>query len=149
MKRNMLIILVLLVVAFFVSGSDAQKHVQQIGQLKVLIVGLENDEGEVRIALFDSKDSYSAEGKPSQEVSVFIKDKKAECTFKGIPYGTYAIKLYHDKNGNGKLDMNFMGIPNEPYGFSNNAREEFGPTKWEDAKFTVNSKNMTMEITVK
>lgn len=148
MKRNMLIILVLLMMAFSVSGSDAQKHAQQIGQLKLLIVGLENDEGKVKIGLFDSKDSYSEEGESFRGTSVVIKDRKAECTFERIPYGTYAIKLYHDKNGNGELDTNFMGVPKEKYGFSNNARGMLGPATWDDAKFVFNIKSMSMEINV-
>ena len=38
-----------------------------------------------------------------------------------IPPGTYAIKLHIDENENGKLDTNFIGIPKEQYGISNNA----------------------------
>jgi len=136
-------------VAFFVPSSDAQKHVQQTGQLTVIIMGLENDEGKVKIGLFDSKNSYTGDGEPFRGNLVVIKDRKAECTFDGIPYGTYAIKLYHDKNGNGELDTNFMGVPQEKYGFSNNASGLLGPAKWDDAKFVFNAKSMSMEITVK
>lgn len=54
-----------------------------------------------------------------------------------VPNGTYGVKLFHDVNGNGRMDTNAMGIPREPYGFSNNARGRFGPAKFEDASFTV------------
>ena len=148
MKKNALIILVLFLMASFVPGSDAQKDAKQIGQLTVVIRGLESDEGKVKIGLFDSKESYSSGEKPFRGFLVAINDKKAEYTFGDIPYGTYAIKLYHDKNGNGKLDTNFMRIPKEPYGFSNNARGKFGPTKWDGAKFVFNAKSMSIEITV-
>ena len=149
MKRNVLIILVLLLMASSVAGNDAQNDDKQIGQLKVTMRGLENDEGKVRIGLCDSKENYTRDGDPFRGASVVIKDRKAECTFEGIPYGTYAIKLYHDKNGNDELDTNFLGIPKEPYGFSNNARGTFGPAKWDDAKFVFNAKSMSMEIEVK
>jgi uncharacterized protein (DUF2141 family) len=49
--------------------------------------------------------------------------------------GTYAVSCFHDLNGNGKMDMNFMGIPTEPYGFSNNVRPTLRPPKWGEAKF--------------
>ena len=49
--------------------------------------------------------------------------------------GDYAIALYHDRNGNGTLDSNLLGIPTEPYGFSGNARNLMGPATWEQAKF--------------
>ena len=93
MKRYMLIILVLLLMAFFVAGSDAQKNAKELGQLTVVIVGLKSDEGKVKIALFDSKDNYTGDGDPFRGASVVIKDRKAECTFEGISYGTYPIKL--------------------------------------------------------
>lgn len=51
--------------------------------------------------------------------------------------GTYAISCFHDLNSNGKLDTNFMGIPSEPYGFSNNARPKFRAPKWAEAKFEI------------
>ena len=148
MKKNALIILVLFLMASFVPGSDAQKDAKQIGQLTVVIRGLESDEGKVKIGLFDSKESYSSGEKPFRGFLVAINDKKAECTFKEILYGTYAIKVYQDKNVNGELDTNFIGIPKEPYGFSNNARGRFGPAKWDDAQFFFTAESMSIEITV-
>jgi len=148
MKRSMVIVLLLTLITSFASAGNVQKNDKQTGRLKVTIAGFENDEGKVKVGLFDSKEGYSSGKEPFRGFSVEIRGGKAECTFEGIPYGTYAIKAYHDKNGNGKLDTDFTGIPNEPYGFSNNARAEFGPAKWDDAKFTINSKNMTMEIIV-
>lgn len=49
--------------------------------------------------------------------------------------GTYAVSCFHDLNNNGKLDTNFLGIPSEPYGFSNNARPKFRAPRWEEARF--------------
>ena len=149
MKRNTLIILVLFLMAFFIVGSNAQKDTKQIGQLKVTIEGLENDKGKVMVGLFASKEGYTSDKEPFKGCSSEIKDRKAECTFEGISYGTYAIKIYQDKNGNGKLDTNCMGVPEEKYGFSNNASGLLGPAKWDDAKFVFNTKSMSMEITVK
>jgi uncharacterized protein (DUF2141 family) len=149
MKRSMVIILLLTLTTSFAFAGDTGTNSKQTGQLQVTIVGLENDGGKVMVGLFASKEDYTGDKAPFKGCSVEIRGRKAECTFAGILYGTYAIKAFHDKNGNGKLDKNFMGIPNEPYGFSNNARAEFGPAKWDDAKFTINAKNMRMEITVR
>lgn len=81
----------------------------------------------------------------------FLKEEKA-CFKKIIPVtatgnldlevpqlaaGTYAVSCFHDVNGNGKLDTNFLGIPSEPYGFSNNARPKFRAPRWDEAKFDV------------
>lgn len=55
----------------------------------------------------------------------------------GLPEGAYAVSLYHDENGNGRLDTNEMRIPIEPWGFSNDAIGLFGPASFEDARFTL------------
>ncbi len=55
-----------------------------------------------------------------------------------IPDGTYAIGIFVDVNYNNKMDRNFLGIPKEQYGFSNNAKGSFGPPSFEDAAFTLN-----------
>ena len=140
-----MMVFILFVMPSFASAGDTQTQAQQLGELKVIILGLKSDEGKAKIALFDSKERYSGGGEPLRGFSIAIRGGTAECTFEGIPYGTYAIKVYHDKNGNDKLDTNFMGIPKEPYGFSNDARGAFGPVKWDAAKFAFNSKSMSKE----
>lgn len=55
-----------------------------------------------------------------------------------IPAGTYAIAVYHDVNGDGKMNrVPFVNLPLEPYGFSNDARGQFGPPSFTDASFEV------------
>lgn len=66
--------------------------------------------------------------------------------FKDIPYGDYPIKLYHDENGNKKLDKNFVGIPREPYGFSNNARGTLSAPEFAKARFALDAANKAIEI---
>ena len=51
--------------------------------------------------------------------------------------GAYALRIMHDVNDNGELDANFVGIPTEPWAFSNNATGNFGPPTWEDVRFEV------------
>ena len=55
----------------------------------------------------------------------------------GVASGVYAVSVFHDENGNGKLDTGFMGIPSEGFGASNDAPEKFGPPKYADARFAV------------
>lgn len=54
-----------------------------------------------------------------------------------IPSGSYAVSVYADLNGNGRLDTNFIGIPNEPTGASRDATGRFGPPKFGDAAFDI------------
>jgi uncharacterized protein (DUF2141 family) len=60
------------------------------------------------------------------------------CAFASVAPGTYAVALFHDENDNGKLDTNFVGIPREGVGVSNNKLRSFGPPTWDDAKFALN-----------
>jgi uncharacterized protein (DUF2141 family) len=78
-------------------------------------------------------------------MSSAIAKNQAEITFQGIEKGEYAVSLYQDENGNGKLDTNFMGIPKEAYASSNNAKGFMGPPKYQEAKFIVD-KNQTITI---
>ena len=55
------------------------------------------------------------------------------------------MSSFYDKNGNGKLDTNFLGIPKEPTAMSNNAKGSFGPPKFKDAKFTLTA-NTTIQV---
>ncbi|KQV92283.1 MULTISPECIES: DUF2141 domain-containing protein [unclassified Roseateles] len=61
---------------------------------------------------------------------------KFSVVLKDLPEGPLALSLFQDANANGRLDMNAMGIPVEPYGFSNNAAGTFGPPKFEQAVVT-------------
>ncbi len=108
--------------------------------------GFNKVEGELRIAMFNSKEDYTKE--PVFAVVLPVEGDQVEWNVPDLPYGEYAIAVYHDKNTNGKLDTNFLGIPKEDYGFSNNARGKFGPASWEDAKFSISEQTLTHLIIV-
>jgi uncharacterized protein (DUF2141 family) len=57
------------------------------------------------------------------------------CSFPELGPGTYAVSCFHDVNGNGSMDTNFLGIPSEPYGASNNARPKFRAPNWQETRF--------------
>jgi uncharacterized protein (DUF2141 family) len=142
------IVFILLSTVLSALGDNPQQPFGQTGQLKVIVTGLESNTGQVRVALFDSEDNYVNGKKSFRRCSAGIENRRAECIFEDLPYKMYAIRLYHDVNGNGKLDKDSGGLPTEPYAFSNNAKGTMGPAKWSDAKFQVQLKNMKMEITL-
>ena len=65
-----------------------------------------------------------------------------------LDYGEYAIRVFHDENKNGELDTDFLGIPDEDYGYSNDASGFFGPPSWEKAKFYFDKPEMTITINI-
>ncbi|MBU1377534.1 MAG: DUF2141 domain-containing protein [Alphaproteobacteria bacterium] len=69
-------------------------------------------------------------------------------TFTGLAPGRYAIKAFHDVNGDGKMGTNPFGMPVEPFAFSNNAVGNMGPAKWEAAAFEVKAGANTQSIDI-
>ena len=120
----------------------------EAGTLTVVITDLQNDDGEVLLSLSDSRENYEGDSKSYLGFKVKIENGKAKCTINDLPYGEYAIKLYHDENLDGELNSNFLGIPTEDYGFSNNATGTFGPADYDDAKFLFEQTEMAMNISV-
>jgi len=127
----------------------AQTQSTQSNLIRVEVVGLRSDKGRVICALFSSRDGFPKQGeKAVARISSEISDKRAVCEFAGVATGTYAVSVFHDENSNGKLDTNFMGIPREGVGASNNARGRFGPPKFDAAAFKFSGGRLEMKITV-
>ena len=103
--------------------------------LIVQITGLEDLEGELLIGLYNSEAGFESENDLVGR-TVPVDARTESVTFRGIPAGDYAIKVFHDEDSDGKLDTTF-GIPSEPYGFSNNASDPFSAPEWEETKFRV------------
>ncbi|MEL6195877.1 MAG: DUF2141 domain-containing protein [Myxococcota bacterium] len=115
----------------------------------VSIQKLESNEGQVLCALFASKDGFPAELKRAKSVQrATIKQKKASCRFESVVLGRYAVAVIHDEDKDGELDTNFLGIPSEPVGVSNNVRGSFGPPKFRDASFQVADQSLFLKISV-
>lgn len=110
----------------------------------VNILNLNSNNGKVFVGLYKTKESFLNKG--YKYLSTEIKNNTSTVTFKDVPNGVYAISMYHDENDNDKMDSNFLGIPKEDYGCSNNAKGFMGPPKWEDAKFVVANKSITQNI---
>ncbi len=92
--------------------------------------------GRVMVALYDSQAAYDGQGAPLRSAMVDVASGKTSVTF-DLPAGTYAMKSYHDVDGDGVMDTNPFGMPTEPFAFSNNAVGNMGPASWDRARVTV------------
>jgi uncharacterized protein (DUF2141 family) len=108
--------------------------------LVVEVSNLRNAKGRVAVAVFASEDAFPEQSRALRGKLASIRGGRAKVTFKGLKAGTYAIAVLHDENKNDKMDFNFLGMPLEGYGFSNNASAMFGPPSFEDASFRVKGK---------
>ena len=111
--------------------------------------GMRNSNGQVMCALYSSPDGFPKKSeKALAHVNSAIADKQAVCEFSGIAPGTYAVSVFHDENSNGKLDTNFMGIPREGIGASNDARGHLGPPKFDAAAFHFSGGRINLTIKI-
>jgi uncharacterized protein (DUF2141 family) len=92
--------------------------------------------GTLVAGVFDSKAAYAAE-KAVDICRINVTADRGRCVVRGLKVGPYAIKVFHDLNGNGKLDMNLVGMPTEPVAFSNNAKVNMRAPTWGEAMINV------------
>ena len=124
---------------FFVTGKLAAQN----KTITATVVNVTSDEGKVSFALY-SKDNFMK--KPIKASKSIIKDGKSVVVFKEIPQGDYAIICFHDKNENDKMDFQPNGMPMEDYGVSTNNINPYGPPVFNDTKFMITDKDVSLEI---
>jgi uncharacterized protein (DUF2141 family) len=107
------------------------------GRITVEVNALRSAKGVVRCSLFASADGFPKDTARALALTVApsIANGRALCIFDNVKPGTYAVGFIHDENNNGKLDTNFLGMPTEGYGASNDARGTMGPPKFDAAAF--------------
>lgn len=117
--------------------------------LTVRFEQIEAPTGQVLFSLFDSEAAHDAGGKPVRGAIAKVEGANAVAVIEGLPPGRYAIKAFHDIDGDGQMKSNPFGAPLEPYAFSNNAKAEGGPAKWAAASFDVSAGSAETRISIK
>lgn len=98
--------------------------------LTVVVTGARSAKGQVRAAVYDKAEGWTKTMLRGEAVAA---GERVTLVFRQLPAGTYAVAVYHDENGNGRLDANVIGLPTEPYGFSRDAAGTLGPPRFADA----------------
>lgn len=110
--------------------------------LTVQVTGVESSTGSVVVGIcpksFDESTCTGGQTLPAKAGAMRF-------TFRNVAAGSYAIAVYHDVNGNGRLDKQLIGIPAEPYGFSNDVGR-IGPPSFEGARVRVNAPATTVGV---
>ena len=128
----------------FVLQSVAQMLFAQ--NLTIEVRDIEKAEWHLYVALYNSEEAFMK--KPLTAFRIDVKDTSLSIPCQGLPAGTYAISLFQDENGNGKLDSGAFGIPTEKFGFSNDAEGMMGPPSYAKCSF-IFSGDMTLVIHLK
>ena len=118
-----------------------------VSDLKVEFSNILEAKGDLYVAVYNSSNAFLKEDQVFRKIIVPITQTGAlKVSIDDLPPGQYALSCFHDVNGNGKLNTNWMGIPNEPYGFSNNARPKFRAPNWGEASFDFKEMGGSMKI---
>jgi len=118
--------------------------------IHVKILDIRNSTGAVACALFESPEGFPTEFLYSATniMVIKIRDTQARCDFEDIAPGTYALAIIHDENMNGKLDTDWLGIPTEGYGFSNDATAVLGAPSFSAASFPYDGRTLDLTISL-
>ncbi len=143
---NKTVLIALLFTALGIPGLFAQAD--SLATLEITFTGIRNNKGLMVIGINDSP-----KGWPRNPIMYYTWDKtglhKGSLTVKadGLKYGTYAISVLDDENSNMEMD-NFVGIPQEGYGFSNDVKKRMSAPSFEECSFKVDkaSKKISIEI---
>ena len=126
---------------FYVTGFT------QTSNIDITISEIKNKKGLIRGSLFTQDDGFPNDHqKALRSISMEITDLQLNFDIADLPIGEYALAILHDENENGKMDFNFLRMPKEGYGVSNNAKSSFGPPNFKDAKFLLSPDTLPLEI---
>jgi uncharacterized protein (DUF2141 family) len=142
---------VLLAGALLLSGAlvTSAPDSKPTSTLVVNVTGLRNAKGKVDALLFVRPQGFpddESKAIDKDEVPIDPKTLSARIIFKDVPRGFAAVTVLHDENMNRKIDKNFIGIPKEGYGTSNNPKKAKHNPRWDEAKFSITRPQEMIQI---
>lgn len=142
------------VFVLFCSSSVGAKFLQPCGEtpysILIHVEGVKNDQGSVTVALYDDDpERFLKKGEKLGHLRVpAIKGTTSTCI--AAPHaGDYAIVVYHDEDGNGKVTRSWIGLPTEGFGFSNNPNVFLAPPKHSEAVVFIQEGQTVLTITIR
>ena len=116
------------------------------GEIRVKVVGLQSDQGDLRFALYARKETFATKDGPIVKGARPIRNGRCEFVIPAVPYGTYALIVGHDVNRDGKIDEN--PFSSELKGISNYSGKILWFPSFDKAKFQLAQAHITVEIRV-
>lgn len=133
---------------YFFSNTDTS--IPDKNTVTIQINELQEATGQLHIAVFEDEKGFLKTKKAIFLKIVEVSNTSArKLNIDDLDAGDYAIAIYHDVNNNGKLDTNILGIPKEPYAFSNNSGKKWKKPSFDDAKIVIDGNPLTVEFNLK
>lgn len=130
---NFIISFVLILASTFSNGNP---------ELTINVTNVKVIRGEIKVVIYNTSDKFLEEG---ADVKIYAKSVDAmseTIVIDDLPKGDYSIFLYHDENSDDECNLNFFGIPQEGYGFSNNVRPKLSAPDFDDCKFSLKERTV-------
>ena len=119
---------------------------QDRGEIRVKVVGLQSDQGALRFGLYNRKETFATDGGAIVGGMRPIKNGQCEFVIPDLPYGTYALIVAHDVNGDGKIDRSPFSP--ELKGISHYTGKVLWFPSFDKAKFRLDRASINVEIRV-
>jgi len=117
--------------------------------VQVTVDNVRNSKGLITAVLYsDDPQTFLKDGKKLDRIRVEAQAGETVLCLEAPANGRYSVALYHDENGNKKFDRDFLGIPVEGYGFSQNPGFRFGKPELEETLFTIDSALTSLHISI-
>lgn len=118
------------------------------GTLTIHVENLKDKSGQIGVSVYNTSKGWPDKWKQAfHSELVPIESIPAEIILPDLPVGQYAISVIHDENSSGDLDKNFMSIPKEGYGVSNNIEPgTFGPPDFMESAFLLTQRDTLISI---
>ena len=142
-----------LVIVLFCFSSVGAKFLHPCGEtpysILIHVEGVKNDKGSVTIALYDDDPArFLKKGEKLGHLRVPATTGITSACIAAPHAGDYAIAVYHDEDGNGKVTRSWIGLPTEGFGFSNNPDVFLLPPKHSEAAVFIETGETVLNITI-
>lgn len=131
------------------SLAPAPTPVSATQTVTVIVTALASTHSVVKIGFYNASDTFLKHGQQAMRLVVRPEGKTTISVPVQLTPGEWAVALTQDTNDNDKIDKNLLGIPTEPYAFSNNVRPRFAAPQFEECKFRVDGPGKVISIALK
>jgi len=115
--------------------------------LTIRIDNVGSSEGQLMVAVYDGAATFLRQ--PLRSAAAAASAGSTTVVVRDLAPGDYGIAVYHDANGNGKMDTNMMGIPVEPIAFGRDAQGTMGPPSFDAVKLAVPAAGLATSVTLR
>ena len=121
----------------------------ETASVMVVVSALVSTSSPVRLYFYHTRAGFLKHGQWAFSKSVSPEGKREFSLPVDLPKGEWAVAITQDMNNNDKVDKNFLGIPTEPYAFSNNVRPTVAAPNFDECKFMVDGPGKVVSIVLK